>query len=193
MFGAMIMSMLRDAIIFSGMPKWGLILIWIFGSLLALYILTIIVDLLFVLAFKRIMKKHNRALCVLYTSKLENIRKVTELLKERNIVFSPEYNEIISQLDSNDFADQSDEKCTIAKKKLTYLHQELLFVFSQHQEFFEEPIFNLAKNNVEEIDRNLRMNSIAYNSDVLGYNYWIRFLPCRYIFLLLKVKEKETI
>ena len=189
----MIMTMLKGLIVLAGMPKWAIILLWVFGSLLALYLLTIIVDLLFVLAFKRIMKKHNRALCVLHTSKLDNIKKVTELLKEKNINFSPEFNDIVLKLDANDFANQSEAKCTEAKKKLTYLHQELLFVFSQHQELFDEPVFNLAKNNIEEIDRNLRMNSIAYNSDVLGYNYWIRFLPCRYIFLLLKIKEKETI
>lgn len=175
------------------LTKWASVLIWIVVGLIAFYILTIIVDLLFVLSFKRIMKRHNRALCVLYTSKLDNIRSVSELLFKRKLSVSLEYKDILAKLDSNDFANQSDDKCAIAKKQLTYLHQELFFVFNQNPSLEEEPIFSLHKNNIDEIDRDLRMNSIAYNSDVLGYNYWIRFLPCRYWFLLFKVRQEETI
>ena len=175
------------------MQTWAWVLIWIAIGILGFYIMLIVADLLFVLSFLRTMKKHNKALCVLYTSKLDHIRKFANIFNEKGIKTSNEFTSILDSLRSEVFKNQDDPKCTEAKGKLTYLQQEITFLLSKNQTLFDDPAVSLIKNNIEEIDRNLRLNSITYNADVLGYNYWVRFLPCRFIFLLAKTKLKDTI
>ena len=61
------------------------------------------------------------------------------------------------------------------------------------KELINDPDFLQAKNNVLESDAIYRNNVTMYNADVLGYNYWIRFFPCAFVFKLFRVKKKEII
>ncbi|MCD8204454.1 MAG: hypothetical protein LUC16_01310 [Coprobacillus sp.] len=47
--------------------------------------------------------------------------------------------------------------------------------------------------NIEELDASFRSHAAQYNSDVVGYNYWIQFIPTRFIFKLAKVQAKSSI
>ena len=68
-----------------------------------------------------------------------------------------------------------------------------MFISNDHPELNSDMEFVQNKNNVNELDVQYRNNVIMYNADVLGYNYWIRFLPCRFIFQMFKIKKKEII
>ncbi len=47
--------------------------------------------------------------------------------------------------------------------------------------------------NIEELDVSFRSHVAQYNSDAIGYNYWIKFLPTRFVFKLTKVEPKKSI
>ena len=61
-----------------------------------------------------------------------------------------------------------------------------MFVVNQHPDLTNDPEFVQVKNNIIESDSIYRNNVTMYNADVLGYNYWIRFFPCKFIFKLFR-------
>ena len=73
------------------------------------------------------------------------------------------------------------------------LRDEAMFIASKNSFLEKHDEFRIAKRNVLESDNVYRINIAMYNADVLGYNYWIGFLPTRYIYKILKVKRKEII
>lgn len=170
-----------------------LITIIVLSVIFGLYLLTIIVNLLFIATFKHTMKKHNKALSVLYTSKLDQLIKMHQILLDAGATFDHKVISTIKEINPENFKDQNLEECKIAKDKLTYLQQEIMVKLPLFPALSESTEFTLINDLLIEIERNMRIYSIAYNSDVLGYNYWVRFMPCRYIFLIFKVKLKETI
>ena len=47
--------------------------------------------------------------------------------------------------------------------------------------------------NINENDECYRSRIVNYNSNVQGFNYWIKFLPSRFIFKIAKIKEKSPL
>lgn len=170
-----------------------LITIIVLSIIFGVYLLIVLVNLLFIATFRHTMKKHNKALSVLYTSKLDQLIKMHQMLIDNGASFDQKVTTTIKQLSPENFADQNLEECKIAKDKLTYLQQEIMVKLPLFPALNESTEFTLINDLLVEIERNMRIYSIAYNSDVLGYNYWVRFMPCRYIFLIFRIKLKETI
>lgn len=160
---------------------------------LGFYLFLLVVDLIFVASFRHIMKKHNKALSIIYSAKYDQLVKLHEFLIKHGATFDEKVEKTIKEIDPKHFVDQSNPECILEKDKLTYIQQEIMVKLPLFAHLNEDQEFALIKNLINEIDRNLRLYSIAYNSDVLGYNYWVRFLPWRFIFLMFKVKTKETI
>ena len=53
--------------------------------ILALYILLIILDLIFVFSFKSILRKHNKSLAVILNTKYDNIQKMISVIDKYGI------------------------------------------------------------------------------------------------------------
>ncbi len=157
-----------------------------------IYVLLLIINFIFVMSFRSIMKKHDRALSVLITTKIDNLFSLISFL-EKNELNMDKNEEFKAKLTAISKPDAEIELFVKNRNDLTYIYQSIISVVSKNSQLLNDSEYTFLKGNIDEIDRNLQFNVMAYNSDVLGYNYWIRFLPCRYIFLLLRVKEKETI
>ena len=80
-----------------------------------------------------------------------------------------------------------------SKNTLSYLRDELMFAANQHPELKDDFEFNQVKKNINDTDIQYRSTVAMYNADVLGYNYWINFLPAKYIKHIFKLKEKQMI
>ena len=171
---------------------YQIILIVLMG-ILGIYILFVICDLIFVFSFKTILKKHDKSLTIVLAIKYENIKKLYEIMKSLNVSFDKQILDDLYSIELSDFENQASEKCFIARKKLSNLKEHAMFISSTHPTINKHNEFILAKQNVLENEDVYRIKLAMYNADVLGYNYWIRFLPTRFIFLLFKVKQKDLI
>lgn len=161
--------------------------------ILTLYILLIILDLIFVFSFKSILRKHNKSLAVILNTKYDNIQKMISVIDKYGITIDSPALKEFENIDVKDLNKQYTAKCKAARDILSILRNELVFLSSSHPILEQDEIFVMAKENIIQLDDVYRVNIAMYNADVLGYNYWIRFLPCRYIFLLLKTKTKDLI
>ena len=73
------------------------------------------------------------------------------------------------------------------------LRDELVYLAEQNERLSKHGEIRQAKNNITEMDANYRNLIAMYNADAIGYNYWISFIPTRYIYKLLKVQSKQII
>ena len=74
------------------------IAIIVISIILGLYLLTILVDVIFVLSFSSIMKKHDNAIKILINSKNDILRRIKERLEENNVYIDEELKNRISAI-----------------------------------------------------------------------------------------------
>ena len=172
------------------MQPWLIAIIIVAG----LYVLLLIANTTFVISFYIIMNKHNRAIKIILKSKLDSLK---ELIKKMTNNWGMEINnedmhlldESQTMLDEKDFIKDCDE----IKKNLSYINNELNSLCEENESIKNDDEYILIKENIKQLDSVYRSNVIMYNADVLGYNYWIRFLPFRYLWLLFRFKIKDLI
>lgn len=165
----------------------------VIGIVGGLYLLLVILDVIFVLSFRSIFKKHNTALGVMLHTKYDNIKKMLELMNKYEITVPFKYIELINGIDFNSFRDQELPECVKARNDLAYLRNELVFLAASNENLTKNGELKRAQNAITEMDSNYRTLVAMYNADVLGYNYWINFLPTRYIKLIFRLKDKQII
>lgn len=175
------------------MPKALVITLIVAGSVVALWILLLIVNLIFVGSYNAIFKKHKKALTVILYTKLENMKKIFSILHQSGINIDKRLTDMLNDIKVQDFSEPSSENFDKSKNSLSYLKDEVMFIANQNPDLNSSLDFVQAKNNVLDSDAKYRSNVVMYNADVLGYNYWIRFLPCRFVFKMFKVKKKQII
>ena len=175
------------------MPQWLIILLIVLGGLLTIWLLLLAINLIFVGSFSTIFKHHKKAIVVILYTKLENMKKLLSILNQNGVKYDAKISNTLYNINSEDFNEPGSEQFDKSKKALSYVKDEIMFVTNENQDLSQDPEFITYKNNVNDADTQYRNNVIMYNADVLGYNYWIRFLPCRFIFKMFKVKRKEII
>ena len=163
------------------------------SSIIGLWLLTLIVNLIFVSSFNSIFKKHKKAIPVILFTKCDSLKSIISILSQSGIDVDNRYVALVNDISFEDFIEPGSVQFEKSKNTLTYLKDELLSLASTHPELEGDEEFVQAKRNIVDSDTLYRTTVMMYNADVLGYNYWIRFLPCRFVFLIFKVKKKTTI
>lgn len=170
-----------------------MIFLYIGLGLVGFYLILKIIGFIFVLVFKRILKLHCQAMVVVLRTKYDNITRIFDILKQLNFNFDPTLYEKLSNIKIDDFFDQQSAECKKAKEVLSILRDEALFIIKNDENLSKHILIKKWKENLKEIDNVYRNDVAMYNADVLGYNYWIHFLPNRLFFKIIKAKEKQII
>ena len=171
------------------MKPWILAIIIVVG----VYLLLIITNIIFVVSFYIIMKKHDKGINIILKSKFDNLKSLVSLLKEHEIIFDEEAELLLKEIDALLLKEFKVNECESIKKKLSYLSSLVYSKIEEREDIKKLDEFELLNDNITQLDSVYRSNVIMYNADVLGYNYWVRFLPCRYLWLLFRFKEKDLI
>ena len=175
------------------MPKEIAIPLIIVGSIFGVWLLLFIVNMIFLGSYLAIFRKHKKALIVILYDKLDNIKKMMMTMKQSGIDVDNRLIAIANDISENDFLEPGSKQYNKSRDLLSYLKDELMFISNKHPELNDIPEFVQSRNYIIESDNFYRNSVLMYNADVLGYNYWVRFLPCRFIFLMFHAKKKETI
>ena len=169
------------------------IIILVVSILAGIYLLLVLVGVLFIYAFSRIFRKHNAALGVMLHTKYDNIKKMLDIMNKYNINVPYKYIETINGINVSSFKDQQLEECVKGRNSLSYLRNELAYMASSNELINKNNELIRAMNAITEMDSNYRTLVAMYNADVLGYNYWINYLPTKYFKYIFKFKEKQII
>ena len=168
------------------MPEALRITLIVIGAIVGTWVLLLITNLIFVGSYLTIFKKHKKAMVVVLFTKLENLKKIFSVIRQSGVDIDPKLVEKLNSISEKDFEEPGSAQYINANNTLSYLKDEVMFVANEHSDLVSSNEFNQAKKNVVEADALYRNNVTMYNADVLGYNYWIRFLPCRFVFKIFR-------
>ena len=176
----------------SWLKGWN-ILIFVLLILVALYLLTLIVNIVFVVSFKNMMARDNRGIRVSLSAKLDILRKAQEVIVANGLKITEKCAHSLRYLDSEDFFEAQTEDFVTSTEELVMVEKEISGILFSSRKLAKNDEVELIKSLLKDVNESLKTSTMAYNADVLGYNYWIRFTPCKFIFILFKTKIKKTI
>ena len=178
---------------YNGLPETANVIFTVITIIALVWVALLLFDLFFVFFFSTILKKHSKAMVVILNSKYENTKKIYEIIQSYQVRIDDKVLQELNNIDISAFSKPDSEEGEKVRNILSYLKDEAMFVANRNKDLLNKPDFQIAKNNVLELDSQYRTDIAMYNADVLGYNYWISFLPCRFVFKLFKVKKKNII
>lgn len=158
-----------------------------------IYLIILIVDVTFVISFSSIMKQHAHDLTVILTNKRDNLAKLAESMVSHGLKIDKKKVDAIINFDAKRLEIRDDEESKAARKELTSLSEYFLSICEQQNVAERKGECVKIVDNIYELEKVYREHLMMYNADVLGYNFWIAFFPTRFIYLILKFKNKENI
>ena len=171
---------------------WG-ILIFVLLILVALFLLMLVINLVFVVSFGNMMRRDNKGIRVALSAKLDILRKAQEVITANGLKLTDKCTHSLKYLDSEDFLEAQTEDFATATEELTMVEKEISGILFSNRKLAKNDEVELIRSLLKDVNESLKTSVMAYNADVLGYNYWIRFTPCKFFFILLKKKPKKTI
>ena len=171
----------------------GFIVLIVFLSILALFLILVAMDVGFVLSFKRLFKVHTKAMILFLNMKYDNIKSLADVMIKNGVNVDKGIIAQLNDIHREDFDQVEGKACKKAQEILTYTKDELLYIARGLKNLHKHNEFKAAIENVSSLDNQYRSTIATYNADVLGYNYWISFWPTRWIWKIFKFKSKTLI
>ncbi|MFA5481122.1 MAG: hypothetical protein WC282_01890 [Bacilli bacterium] len=175
------------------MPSWVEWTIIGVGGAIGLYILFFVIVLLTISKFNKLLNKRREAMRL--------------LLAQRKDITIALYKLAIAQKAKASTLFQN-EMTALTNTEIGLLNSSEIFDFAPKLEKMTKAVFEFAetsktikkmseyaqyKKELEELDEIKRQHIAIYNSDINGYNYWIRIMSYRWILIALKFHEKKRI
>ena len=139
------------------------------------------------------MRRENKAIRVALSTKLDILKKCGELITANEIKLTERCLHSLKYLDNEDFLEVQKDEYFQSTAELEKAEKEIVRILTSNRKLSGKDEVELLKSLIKDVNESLRILIMGYNADVLGYNYWVRFPPCKYVFLLFKVKTKKTI
>ena len=161
--------------------------------IVALYLLAVIFDIIFVASFSSILSRHEHDLYLTLTNKKDNLDRLLTLLNKNGVKLDKKTIEPLEKFDLKSIEHQDGEEARVAREQLTLISEYLLLTSRSDKKISESDEFMEINASIDEIEKFYRQHVLLYNADVLGYNFWISFVPTAYIYKILKKKKKDII
>lgn len=175
------------------MLEWYEILIIVIGTLVFVYVLGFMANLGFVVVFRRKINEHKKAIIIVLTQKREALLSLIEIMEKNELPIDPKYYSLLKDIDIRIFEEFYSQEAKKSRETLSYARQELIGFANKNASFQKNGEFKLSAALINSLDEQFRYLAATYNADVIGYNYWIKFKPYAYIFLLNKNEKKDLI
>ena len=161
--------------------------------IVALYLLAVVFDIIFVASFSSILSRHEHDLYLSLTNKKDNLDRLLALLNKNGVKLDKKTIEPLEKFDLKSIEHQDGEEARVAREQLTLISEYLLLTSRSDKKISESDEFMEINASIDEIEKVYRQHVLLYNADVLGYNFWISFVPTAYIYKILKKKKKDII
>jgi len=161
--------------------------------IVALYLLAVIFDIIFVASYSSILSRHEHDLYLTLTNKKDNLDRLLTLLNKNGVKLDKKTIEPLEKFDLKSIEHQDGEEARVAREQLTLISEYLLLTSRSDKKISDSEEFMEINASIDEIEKVYRQHVLLYNADVLGYNFWITFVPTAYIYKMLKKKKKDII
>lgn len=175
-------------------PDWLFIVLLVIASLIVLWIITFIVSISFTFIFKKKLKSGSNAVNMLLDQRLEIMNVFLSFAKQYKIKLSPDDVKNIALLERiHDFQKLSKEDRDY--RVLTFVHSSynIIAACESSSKLVKDPLYPNKLVEFNDIEESYRQKSALYNSDVIGYNYWVNVPTVKSLFKLFGLKNKDLI
>ncbi len=175
------------------LPLWGFVLMMIAAGLIGLWLIALIVSVIFINIFRRRINNESSTINLLLVQRYEMMTDLIKFAEYNNVNIPKEEKKSIALLERiNDF--QKLEKSDRDSRVLSFVHASYNIISicdrSELKNLEEYADKMVEFNDVEET---YRQKSALYNSDIIGYNYWVSVLTLKTLFRILRIKTKDLI
>ena len=139
------------------------------------------------------MKKDSRAIRVAMSTKLDILKKCQGVMEETKIKMSEECYTKLRYLDTEDFLKVETEDFDNSRADLSFVENEIRGYVTTKRKLLKNEQAEILRLLLNDINESLKTSIVNYNSDLLGYNYWVKFPLYRLIFKLFKVHTYKFI
>ncbi|MDY0100611.1 MAG: hypothetical protein WCZ47_04825 [Bacilli bacterium] len=175
------------------MPPGLKITIIIVASLIGLYLLFFLLVLFVISTFKKRLGKRQLALHLILQQRKDIIVNMYALALKEKIDFEKQLKSAIKKLQKDEERHIHEHDILLELSRIEKLSLDLINFLKTQRSFKKKEEFILFQKELEELDELKRQHISIYNHDVEGYNYWVRFLTYRYLFVLFKVETKKRL
>lgn len=174
------------------MNSWVIFIIT-FGCIVGFFIFLFLVNLIFIGAFSKRLKSHKNAFIIILAQRYEGLAVLINVLEKNKIAVPDNILQLYGSIDVSSFENLDSIKCIENRKTMSILKQEIMSLVKNNEEIFKNQEFKNLITMFSSIDDQTRVAIASYNSDVAGYNYWIRFKPFKYFFVFNNVLPKQSL
>jgi|GEM_PF-614595 len=174
------------------MPWWAIVIL-VVAIFAGFYLSGVIIYAYQMNQYGRRMAKSLEAIDVLIVQKYDMLRVIGKLFAKYDIQVPPEFVLSVRPKFEETLADISPSERAVVKAFLTRTAQALFYYGEMHPELATHKDYVAIKESYADTDRQYRMAVTLYNADVVGYNYWRRFVWFRWIAVMRKLGPKELI
>ena len=178
----------------SWLPLWAFVLIIVVASLLALFMLAFIVTSIFYHSFAKKIKKDSVAINLLMNQRYELMIQFMDLLKKHKVEVSDFDRNAINRLERvSDY--QTLLKQDRDERVLSFVHSShnIITLCETNEEVLKDPAYTDLLVRFNDIEETYRQKSALYNSNVIGYNYWVNVPFVKIFFRMAKKRSKDLI
>ena len=174
------------------MEPWKVILL-ILVILLLVYVTAVFIVLTYAFEFRK--KLHNRldTLSIILLAKKDSLIQLASLYEQNGIELTFDDLDKLSNIKGVTLEKREAAKVRDFNKELNYLEQRLYFLALYNEKIKDTIEYKKILTALKETNNLFAKCSVAYNYDVLGYNYWSSINFAFLICYLLRFRKKEVI
>jgi hypothetical protein len=164
----------------------------VIGSLIGILLIIDIIIFVLVNSIIRYIASKEQAINILMAQKFDLLVTLGKYM-EQNDISIPETIKNSLNIGSYDRLKTLNTMERLNIKTLLNKTVNNIFFIAENNGLSENARYLTLKNSINEIDDHYRKNVALYNSQVMAYNYWIKFFIFRPIALICRYRKKEIL
>jgi len=164
------------------------------GGALALYILFFFLVLFIISKFNKRLRKRLSALSLLLAQRKDIAISLYNLLLDQKIAIPTALKNEAQALINTEVGVLGNHEIIDFLPRLERDTKDIIEAIDGSRKLKKDgSVVAQLKKEIAELDESRRQHIAIYNSDINGYNYWIRLMAYRYLLILFRYREKKRI
>ncbi|MCD8195107.1 MAG: hypothetical protein LUD22_02255 [Coprobacillus sp.] len=180
-------------LIYASSYSWWQITLIIVLALVVLFVLICLMGLFFFTYFTYTLKKRSQAITVVIKTKYDYIKELMEVIEKAGVAIPEDIKEKFSTISIPSYLEPDGDISKTIRETLSIVKNDLVNLINSDNRLLKHELIKGLLSSIDDVDASYRAHVTNYNSDAVGYNYWVRFIPTRIFYKWAKVKEKNMI
>ena len=173
--------------------EWWQLLLYILSIIILIWLALLVIDITNVLSFKGKLEKRTVAFSVLFIEKKDILLTIYAMFDEKKAEFSSSLNKAAAQVRWMKLESMKGEDIENNVVLLNDFEKRLALLGHKYPLFEGDKDYEIYWTTLEDLNANYRRNVANYNSEVLGYEYWRKFIIFRPFTYLFGFREKKRL